>query len=95
MQADPDRLWRSDLPPSRGCDRAATAVRPTADELAALDELGEAGTWDVFGRSCALTNLDKELFPGREREAPVTKRDLVRYAARVAPCAVPYLAGVH
>ncbi len=92
VKADPDRLWRSDLPAAE----AAISLRPrgpTADELEALDELGEAGTWDVFGRSLRLTNLDKELFPGREREAPVTKRDLVRYAARVAPYAVPHLAG--
>jgi bifunctional non-homologous end joining protein LigD len=92
VKADPHRLWRSDLPPAE----AAIALRPngpTADELAALDELGEAGTWDVFGRSLRLTNLDKELFPRRGREAPVTKRHLVRYTARVAPYAVSYLAG--
>jgi bifunctional non-homologous end joining protein LigD len=92
VKADPDRLWRSDLPPGE----AAIALRPqgpTADELDALDELGGGGNWEVFGRSLRLTNLDKELFPGRKRETPVTKRELVRYAARVAPYAVPYLAG--
>src|SRR6202020_937017 len=35
------------------------------DELAALDDLGGAGTWEVFGRRLRLTNLDKELFPAR------------------------------
>ena len=39
-----------------------------------------------------LTNLDKALFPGGAG-APVTKRDLVRYHARVAPYLLPYLAG--
>ncbi|WP_245561537.1 DNA polymerase domain-containing protein [Actinomycetospora chiangmaiensis] len=40
----------------------------------------------------ALTNLDKALFPGRTGP-PVTKRDLVRYHATVAPFLLPYLAG--
>ena len=39
-----------------------------------------------------LTNLDKVLFPGRDGEEPVTKRDLIRYAARIAPVILPYLA---
>ena len=96
VRADPDRLWRSDLPP----DQASIALRPppvpgaSEDELAALDEMGNNGRWDVFGRSLRLTNLDKELFPGRpDAPAPVTKRELVRYAARIAPVILPYLAG--
>jgi bifunctional non-homologous end joining protein LigD len=63
---------------------------PTADELAALDALGTRGTWTFQGRDLALTNLDKVLFPPRDDE-PVTKRDLVRYAARIAPTMLPYL----
>lgn len=62
-----------------------------ADELAALDDLGAAGTWAVFGRRLRVTNLDKVLFPGRPGEEPVTKRDLLRYAAQVAPTLLPYL----
>jgi len=96
VRADPDRIWRSDLPP----DQASIALRPptvpgaSENELAALDELGSAGRWDVFGRTLRLTNLDKELFPGRpgDRE-PLTKRELVSYAARIAPVILPYLAG--
>jgi bifunctional non-homologous end joining protein LigD len=38
-----------------------------------------------------LTNLDKVLFPGRDGEAPLTKRELIRYSACVAPVLVPYL----
>jgi bifunctional non-homologous end joining protein LigD len=88
--ADPDRLWRSDLPAARASIalRAPVVAPPTDAELAALDGLGRQGTWDVFGRSLRLTNLDKEMFAGG-----VTKRDLVRYAARVAPTVLPYLAG--
>jgi bifunctional non-homologous end joining protein LigD len=94
VQADPDRMWRSDLPAAR----ASIALKhdtsgPSADELAALDDLGQSGTWAVFGRELRVTNLDKVLFPARPREKPVTKRDFLRYAARIAPTLVPYLAG--
>jgi len=51
------------------------------------------GTWEVFGRQLRVTNLDKVLFPAREGEEPVTKRELLAYTARIAPTAVPYLAG--
>jgi bifunctional non-homologous end joining protein LigD len=40
-----------------------------------------------------VTNLDKVLFPPRDDAAPVTKRDLLRYSARIAPTLVPYLTG--
>ncbi|WP_456817575.1 DNA polymerase domain-containing protein [Cellulomonas sp. URHB0016] len=95
VKADPDRLWRSDLPAAQASVslRPEAVVAPTTDELEALDDLGAAGTWEVFGRRLRLTNLDKELFPGRDGDAPVTKRELVRYAARVAPVVLPYLRG--
>lgn len=95
VKADPDRLWRSDLPPAE----ASVALRPPAvpgpseSELAALADLGGGGRWDVFGRTLRLTNLDKELFPGRADEPAVTKRELIGYAARIAPVILPYLAG--
>jgi bifunctional non-homologous end joining protein LigD len=66
---------------------------PSQDELAALDDLGAEGTWEVFGRRLKVTNLDKVLFPARDGEEPVTKREFIAYAARVAPVALPYLAG--
>jgi bifunctional non-homologous end joining protein LigD len=93
VKADPDLLWRSDLPAAQ----AAIALHPptfepvTRAELRALDRLGASGTWEVFGRQQRVTNLDKVLFPPRGREKPVTKRDLVRYAAQIAPTLVPYL----
>jgi len=91
VKADPERLWRSDLPAAE----ASIALRPpvlpgpTEDELATLDELGRGGTWEVFGRPLRLSNLDKEMFPGRPGEPPVSKRELIRYAARVAPTGRP------
>src|SRR5215475_4224484 len=91
VKADPDRLWRSDLP----ADQASVQLRPrpvpapTEDEIQALEDLGQQGTWQVFGRSLKLTNLDKELFPARNRESPVTKRELIRYSAQIAPVVLP------
>ncbi len=95
VKADPERLWRSDLPAAQASVRlrAPTPSPPTADELAVLDGLGPNGTWEVFGRELRLTNLDKVLFPARKGEQPATKRELVRYAAEIAPTALPYLAG--
>ena len=114
VKADPERMWRPDLPaasasvrlrpedpataatrPARtGARRTGPAVSgPAAGELAALDALGDGGTWEVFGRELRLTNLGKELFPGRPGGSVVTKRELIRYAAQIAPVVLPYLAG--
>ncbi len=92
VKRNPDRLWRSELPPQRASVPVRTPT-PTADELAALNHLGSGGTWSVFGRSLKLTNLDKVLFPGRADEPAVSKRELIAYAARIAPTVLPYLAG--
>jgi bifunctional non-homologous end joining protein LigD len=66
---------------------------PTDQELAALDALGSHGKWAVRGREVSLTNLNKVLFPGSATVHQVTKRDLVRYYAQIAPYLLPYLAG--
>jgi bifunctional non-homologous end joining protein LigD len=115
VKADPQRMWRGDLPP----DQASVPIGPAAgggsagesgaapdpppadvlaggprpDELDALDALGHEGTWEVFGHRLKVTNLDKEMFPGRDGEPPVTKREFIRYAARIAPVILPYLEG--
>ena len=95
VKSDPDRIWRSDLPAAEALVelRPRPIPGPADAELAALDDLGAAGTWHVFGRELRLTNLDKELFPARSGEGPVTKRELIRYSARIAPVILPYLAG--
>jgi bifunctional non-homologous end joining protein LigD len=96
VKADPDRRWHSDRPAADAAE-AVSAPVPLADDdeaLVALDELPpDGGSWTVHGREVAVTNLDKVLFPAREGEEPVTKRDFLRYAARIAPVAVPYLEG--
>lgn len=95
VKADPDRIWRSDLPAAEASVelRPRPVAGPADADLAELDSLGNGGTWRVFGRDLRLTNLDKELFPARPGEPPVTKRELVRYAAQIAPVILPYLAG--
>ncbi len=95
VKADPDRLWRSNVPAAEASVTVKSTDVQAADpqEIAALDELGASGKWRIFGRELRVTNLDKELFPSRGREAPLTKRDFLRYAAQIAPVAQPYLAG--
>lgn len=66
---------------------------PTNEELAALAELGKGGDWEVAGHAVRLTNLDKVLFPASDDHPAYTKRDLVRYYARIAPVMVPHLDG--
>ena len=91
VAADPDRAWRSDAP----ADRAEVSLLPEPVPDDAIEELeampAGGGTWEVFGRKVKVTNLDKVLFPGLEGEPPVTKRELLAYAARIAPVALPYL----
>lgn len=93
VAAAPETLWRSDLP----ADSAAVSLaRPSWDdpseaELAALDALDRAGRWTIAGREFRVSNLDKVLFPAAADGAPVTKRDLIRYHAQVAPFMLPYL----
>jgi bifunctional non-homologous end joining protein LigD len=101
VAATPDALWRSDLPAAEASIRLDGGridgrprpawERPTDDELAALEALGAGGTWVLQGPELKLTNLNKVLFPAREGEAPVTKRDFVRYHALVAPHMLLYL----
>ncbi|MGH9225711.1 MAG: DNA polymerase ligase N-terminal domain-containing protein [Acidimicrobiales bacterium] len=98
VAAAPNAMWRSDLPAAEasiplGAAAVPTWDPPTEDELAALDALpGKGGHWTVQGRELRLTNLDKVLFPARATQAgPVTKRDLIRYHAVIAPSMLKYL----
>ena len=88
------RTCRPRAPRSR-CKPAA--VDPADDGRAgrARRARRRPGTWHVFGRELRVTNLDKVLFPARPGEEPVTKRDLLRYAAQIAPiaAALPDAAG--
>ena len=61
----------------------------TDDELAALDALRQEGVWQIGGNDLKVTNLDKTIF---EADPPITKRELIRYFARIAPTMLPHLA---
>jgi bifunctional non-homologous end joining protein LigD len=89
VAADPHHLWRSDAPAAEAS--VSLLPEPLPDEaIDALGALGKEGLWEVFGRRVKVTNLDKVMFPG---DPPVTKRELLAYAARIAPVALPYLEG--
>ncbi len=79
--------------PDRSTPPEQTWDPPNGDELAALDALEDEGTWALQGRELRLTNLNKPLFPSRDGEPPVTKRELIRYYASVGPVMLPFLAG--
>ncbi len=83
--ADPDRLWD----PHTG----ARPLRASREELRALDEVRDGGTWHVFGRDLVVREPDTVLFPGRATAPAVTRRGLLRYATRMAPSVLPHLAG--
>jgi bifunctional non-homologous end joining protein LigD len=101
VAAAPESLWHAGAPADQAEEKVRAEVPewepPTAGELDALDALGKEGDWELQGRELHLTNLDKVLFPPRDHDgkgadgAPVTKRDLIRYAAEIAPWALPYL----
>ena len=90
VAADPDAVWHPDRPPAEA--EVSSGRGPSGAELAALDELGDGGRWQIAGREVRLTNLDKVLFPAGNGHEALTKRDLVRYHARIAPVVLPYLA---
>ncbi|HEX5096450.1 MAG TPA: non-homologous end-joining DNA ligase, partial [Acidimicrobiia bacterium] len=88
VAAHPEALWRS------GAETAVANIdfSSTRADIAALDALGAKGAWDFDGVTLHLTNLDKVLFPPQRRGGrPVTKRDLIRYYAQIAPVMLPYL----
>ncbi len=66
---------------------------PDLDAVAQLEALGATGSLTVDGVDVRVTNLDKVLFPAREGEQPVTKRDLLRYHLTAGATMIPYLHG--
>lgn len=97
VRAEPERLWRSDLPAAEASVDLDPHAAPEAAlgevDLDALADLADEGTWTVFGRRLRVTNLDKVLFPARGDEPAVTKRELLAYTATIAPVVLPYLRG--
>jgi bifunctional non-homologous end joining protein LigD len=94
VKANPERLWRSDLPAALASVLAdpPSVKQPTEQELSTLRGFKTSGTWRIFGRDLRVTNLDKVLFPPRGANKALTKRDFLLYTAQVAPIVLPYLA---
>jgi bifunctional non-homologous end joining protein LigD len=81
------------------------AWEATPDELASLDSMTKDGVWEVGGFELKLTNLDKVIFQPKAGDpepngskprkgtlpAPVTKREVIRYFARIAPTMLVHL----
>ena len=93
VKADPERMWRSDLPAAQASVRLRPPepAGPTPDELASLDALGNGGSWAVFGRELELTNLDKDAVPGARRRGAGDQAgaDPLRRADRPGRAALP------
>jgi len=62
-----------------------------SDAVQQLESLGATGSLAVDGVELRVTNLDKVLFPGRDGEEPITKRDLLRYHLTAGATMIPYL----
>jgi len=65
------------------------AVRSVLEQL---DTPKQRATLTVAGHDLPVTSLDKPLWPGAGRRQPLSKRDLLRYFARVSPWMLPHLA---
>ena len=95
VKADPDRMWRSDLPAAQASVRLRPPQLPGPDPGRA-GRPGRAGQRRHLGGVRPAAEADQPgqgALPGRDGEPPVTKRELIRYAARIAPVILPYLAG--
>ncbi len=92
--ADPAPSAADPAPSARPAPSVADPSWIVTDaELAALAAMRAEGTWRVAGQDLKLTNLDKVLFPPGEGDgAPITKRELISYFARIAPAMLPHLA---
>ncbi|HLM19706.1 MAG TPA: non-homologous end-joining DNA ligase, partial [Acidimicrobiia bacterium] len=89
---DRTRVWTRAGEAGRAASARAEFAAATPAEIDALDAMpASGGDWEVGGRMVRLTNLDKQLFPGRDGAPPVVKRELVRYYATMAPYLLPYL----
>ena len=62
------------------------------DVLQQLDTPEQSAVLSVDGYELSVTNLDKVFWPGEGNLRPLTKRDLLRYFARVAQWMLPHLA---
>lgn len=78
--------------PAASWSSTASWVAPTPDELEALAGLpASGGRWQLGEHTLKLTNLDKVLIPAERPHRAITKRDLIRHYACMAPVLLPYV----
>jgi bifunctional non-homologous end joining protein LigD len=76
---------------------ASPLIKNERDDVAAalkqLEGTAKSLTLAVGKANIKLTNLDREYWPGdaRAKQAPITKRDLIRYLAAVSPYMLTHL----
>ncbi|MCY4391687.1 MAG: non-homologous end-joining DNA ligase [Chloroflexi bacterium] len=70
---------------------APSPASQAASVLRQLDDPRDELRLDVGGHEIPVTNLEKPLWPEHETQRAVTKRDLLRYLATVAPLMLPHL----
>ena len=75
-------------PPSEEPVEGKFDVRQVLDQI---DGAGERLLLDVGSHQVALTNLNKEIWPGAEGWRPITKGEMIRYYARMGPVLLPHL----
>ncbi|MBA3803967.1 MAG: ATP-dependent DNA ligase, partial [Acidimicrobiia bacterium] len=63
--------------PAQTWSSSASWAAPTADELAALDDLSGRARWQVGECAVPLSGLDDVVFPATGGQRPLTRRDLV------------------
>jgi bifunctional non-homologous end joining protein LigD len=61
------------------------------DVLKQLDNEKEKLTLELEDNAIAFSNLNKEMWPATEEAKAITKRDYVKYLARVSPYLLPHL----
>jgi bifunctional non-homologous end joining protein LigD len=75
-------------PPATG-DEIGDIVRSVCEQLDAVEK--DNIVIDVGGAPIKVTNLSKEFWPATREHPARTKRELIRYYARVAPFILPHL----
>ncbi len=68
-------------------------LRKVTDTLSQLSSKQEDLTLEIAGHRLKVTNLGKELWPATDSRPAVTKRDMIRFYARMGPVVLPHLRG--
>ncbi len=79
------------LRPAPTPSAAPSPASQAASVLRQLDDPRDELRLDVGGHEIPVTNLEKPLWPEHGAQRAVTKRDLLRYLATVAPLMLPHL----